>query len=422
LALFFATSNPEESKNMGSAQSTSTRAPQQQPHFQALSVLLRNDPNNNNTINWDQVRHSLREAPEQACLYAHHVEESQLFRALRFACPVDVAKLLIDIYDDALDHDFRGQTVLDAACQGGGDAEVIKLLLSKRQRLARALGPNGMLPLHRCRSVGGAKVLIRAYPEGAAKRSRACGSLPLHYALLDSLINSENNSEPNVELFLTLMEASTDKLAASGLLCRNKKGQTPLSLLIRLLDESMQASLQNDATDTRMAITNALWDFLLTTCLPRLMKQNNTFMELHTLIEFACCHSKNLMDRALKHFEQQASQRDKEGRTPLHIAAHIGSCCSSEALESLIRANPKAPRMTDNEGRLPIDWAAESPHTPVKNLSLLIKGEPRAVDTRDLRDGHYPFVSAAISEHTSINNTYFLLRAKPHVISYFHTP
>jgi ankyrin repeat protein len=190
----------------------------------------------------------------------------------------------------------------------------------------------------------------------------------------------------------------------------------------------MQIADQDKNDEVKETFRHELWDLLITHCLPRLMGQKNVHrgntlpLELHTLIEHACCHSQTLMDRALQDYADQASERDALGRTPLHIAAHIGSCCSTEALESLIRANPKAPRMTDNEGRLPIDWAAESPHTPFKNLSLLIKGEPRAIDTRDLRDGHYPFVSAAISEHTSVNNTYYLLRAKPHVLSYFHTP
>jgi ankyrin repeat protein len=180
-------------------------------------------------------------------------------------------------------------------------------------------------------------------------------------------------------------------------------------------------------------INDDLWKVLLEWT--RVLKQpQQTTTELHTLIDYGCCNSLRLMDRALAdlHICAQAEQRDDLGRTPLHVAARCGSC-SFEALERLLHANPKAPRMTDNEGRLPIDWAAESPNynTQLRNLSLLMKGEPRAIDTRDLRDGHYPFVSAALSSSTSssssgdqanINTTYYLLRAKPHVLSYFHLP
>mmetsp|Transcript_13484 Transcript_13484/g.23506 ORF Transcript_13484/g.23506 Transcript_13484/m.23506 type:complete len:418 (-) Transcript_13484:419-1672(-) len=417
---------------MGSSQSHLQQQQEQeraQPVFQSLTSILR--PNEQGVVDWNLIRRSLQQAPEQACLYAQHVEPSQLFVALSRGCPVDVAQTLMDAYEDALEHNFQGQTVLHAACsvaEDGGDEQrqVIELLLSKRPQLASVGdGRHGMLPLHQCRSVGGAKVLLQAFPEGIAKRTRTCGSLPLHLVLLDALEQplqgreTTQSNELNIELCRLLLESSSYRLAASGLLIRNKKGQTPLSLLIRHLDQKMNSE---ETVASSTSVMDEVWDLLLTDCLPRLMKHCNTTMELHTLIEHACCHSKALMDRALGDFSEQASQRDSLGRTPLHIAAHIGSCCSTEALEALIHANPKAPRMTDNEGRLPIDWAAESPDTPLKNLSLLIKGEPRAVDTRDLRDGHYPFVSAAISEHTSINNTYYLLRAKPHVLSYFHLP
>lgn len=421
---------------MGTSLSTQTQQPVAvgQQRFQPLSSLLdglpdhnaiQPDPNGNNLVNWDNVRESLREAPEQACLYAHHLEPSPLFIAVSRSCPVDVAMMLIDAYDDALDHDFHGQTVLHAACTGesGGDAAVIKLLLSKKPQFAKCVASDGMLPLHCCRSVGGAQELIRSYPEAVATRSRGRGSVPLHHVLLDAieeLQHPRNELQLDTELCRVLIEASSHSSSASGLLCRNKKGQTPLSLMVRILDQCMQTELESRVTAS--SIADDLWELFVSRCVPPLMKHNKTDKELHTMIELVCCHTKALMDRALQDFEEQASQRDSMGRTPLHIAAHIGSCCSSEALASLIRANPKAPRMTDNEGRLPIDWAAESPHIALQNLSLLAKGEPRAIDTRDLRDRHYPFVSAAISEHASVNNTYYLLRAKPHVISYFHLP
>jgi hypothetical protein len=51
-------------------------------------------------------------------------------------------------------------------------------------------------------------------------------------------------------------------------------------------------------------------------------------------------------------------------------------------------------------------------------MEALITAEPRALDTRDLRDKRYPFVSAAMNQ--DVATTYYLLRAKPHVISYFH--
>jgi ankyrin repeat protein len=423
-------------------QSSTQQSQQQQQQFHSLSSLL-----DSPVVNWDLVRRSIRESPEQACLYAQHVEPSQLMVALsKRGCPVDVIQTLLDSYDDAVDHNYNGRTVLHVASTRGCDADIIQLLLSKRPKLATVReSSSGLLPLHQCRTVGGAKLLLTAYPEGIYQRSRSSGSIPLHHVLLDLIEQPPPQQQQqqqqqrrqentlNIDLCRLLIgTGAVTKLsttAAGGLLTRNKRGQTPLSLFVQHLDHVMEVSTTSSSTANYEEYVDTLWDFLISDCLPLLMtllksntKSAERNLELHTLIEYACCHSKILMDRALHDYNDQASQRDPLGRTPLHIAALIGSSCSTEALQSLIDANPKAPRMTDNEGRLPIDWAAESPNTPIKSLSLLIKGEPRAVDTRDLRNGYYPFVSAAISECTSVNNTYYLLRAKPHVLSYFHTP
>jgi hypothetical protein len=84
-------------------------------------------------------------------------------------------------------------------------------------------------------------------------------------------------------------------------------------------------------------------------------------------------------------------------------------------LDTLLQFHPSAARQTDQEGRLAIDIAAERGHSG-DVLERLVQAEPRAVDTRDLRDKMYPFLAAAL--HANVSTTYHLLRAKPHVLSY----
>jgi ankyrin repeat protein len=363
---------------MGSSQSISI----EQENRPTMSSVLSTE-----TVDWDLVCQILQDQPEQACLYAHGVEPSQLWVALTRSAPVEVVRLLVQAYEDALDQPSpTGETLLHLA---RNDEQTIDFLLQLRPTLAQVTDRKGRLPLHGCSNAAAAKRLIQAYPQGRYQRSHEFGSLPLHYAF------KQEETSLDAQLLQVLVEQRR------SILSRNQRGQSPLQLLAQRLEQDRDEEL---------------WKVLLEWV--RMLEPKAP--ELHTLIEYGCCTSERLMDRALQDFSLQAYERDTQGRTPLHIAALGG--CSSEALNSLLRANPKGPRMTDNEGRLPIDWAAESPHIPLQGLALLMKGEPRAIDTRDLRDGHYPFVSAALGDQASVNNTYFLLRAKPHVLSYFHLP
>ena len=432
----------------------------QQQQQRPLGELLREDP-----VQWNVVRQSLRGCPEQACLYAHGLEDSQLFVAIsKRGCPPDIAQTLLQADEDALEsrNAETGRTVLHAAIvttataspaaqqhqepeqeeqqqnnNGGGVAgdnsasavhnanEIVRLLLSQPSGRMLAQTPNrdGVFPIHLCNSKDTAELLVDIDPECVCRRSQRSGSLPLHHMI-------ETNGPVDPDLCRYIVQKTLD-LGRSrsinsggasvpplgGILTRNRHGKTPLSLLVDHIDDDM----------IKITNRNKMWSVLRETFLPVMMSTATITrgLELHTLVDYRCLHSERMMDMALKLYSHQASFRDELGRTPLHVAvADTGSCrCSYEALQSLIDANPKAPRMADRYGRLPIDWAAECPHVSTRNLALLMKGEPRAIDTRDLQTHRYPFVAAALKEHrNSINNTYVLLRSKPHVLSYFHTP
>eukprot|EP00529_Nitzschia_sp_RCC80_P024625 CAMPEP_0113482648 /NCGR_PEP_ID=MMETSP0014_2-20120614/23030_1 /TAXON_ID=2857 /ORGANISM="Nitzschia sp." /LENGTH=447 /DNA_ID=CAMNT_0000376177 /DNA_START=214 /DNA_END=1557 /DNA_ORIENTATION=- /assembly_acc=CAM_ASM_000159 len=424
----------------------------QRQQQRTLSELLREVP-----VQWNEVRQLLRDCPEQASLYAHGLEDSQVFVAIsKRGCPPDIVQTLLQEDEDALEYRNAetGQTVLHAAIvttatasvgdqqqqqnNGGGLAfddsssvvhnanEIVRLLLSQPSGRMLAQTPNkdGIFPIHLCRSKDTAELLVDVDHQCVCRRSHRSGSLPLHH-----MIESSGPIDPDLchyivqrTLDLGRSRSSSNTSGMSipplgGILTRNRHGKTPLSLLVNHIDDDM----------IKITNRNKMWSVLRETFLPIMMSTATITrgLELHTLVDYRCLHSERMMDMALKLYSHQTSFRDELGRTPLHVAvADTGSCrCSYEALQSLIDANPKAPRMADKDGRLPIDWAAECPHVSTRNLALLVKGEPRAIDTRDLQTHRYPFVAAALKEHhNSINNTYILLRSKPHVLSYFHTP
>lgn len=343
-------------------------------------------------VDWTLVRQCLEHNPEQALLYAHGVEPSMLSLAINRSAPADVLEMLMDSDDEAA-HQLsgNGESILHVA---GGNSEATRVLLARYPGKASVKDQVGQLPLHVATNEATAQLLINDFPQGLAARSGKWGWLPLHQAL------SREQLEPN--LLRILGQQDLCKREVDIVLCRDKHGKTPLQLLVARLE---------------LGFVDELWHVLQ----EWIMRLPRTGPQLHAHIELSCCKTRLLMEKALEYFSNDIFDRDCLGRTALHVAA-INGQCDADAFEVLIRANPKAPRMTDNEGRLPIDVAAESPTTQPHCLALLMKGEPRAVNTRDLMNGYYPFLTSALSSQQNATNTYFLLRARPEVLSYYHTP
>lgn len=359
------------------------------PHWndQSLPQLLGAD-----RVDWVLVKRCLQRNPEQALLYAHGVEPSMLIVAINRSAPADVVEILMDCDDEAADQvSANGQSILHVACS---NSEASRVLLARHPGKASVKDQFGQLPLHLATNEVTAQLLINSFPQGQVERSGKWGWLPLHHAL------SREQVQP--DLLRVLGQLDRRSREVNMVLCRDKHGKTPLQMLVERLE---------------IKFVDELWQVLQ----EWIMRLPRSGPQLHALIELSCCKTRPLMEKALEHFANEILERDHLGRTPLHVAA-INGQCDADAFEVLIRANPKAPRMTDNEGRLPIDVAAESPTAQPHCLALLMKGEPRAVNTRDLMNGYYPFLTSALSPQQNATNTYFLLRARPEVLSYYHTP
>jgi ankyrin repeat protein len=247
----------------------------------------------------------------------------------------------------------------------------------------------GKLPLHlHVRDAEAAKLLLQRHPSGIKQRDFR-GRTPLHCALSED------------EIHMGLVRVLLDALDGNVKM-RDKGGMTPIFLICQKLGSFLKENRDDE-------FTQDLWQLFLD------MIRNEASPELHTILCLEGCPT-SIIGKTLQHFPTQAFERDSLGRTPLHIAVMY---CKAPVISLLANFYPPAARMTDSEGRLPIDLAAEY-GTDSEVVSTLIRAEPRAVDTRDLRDKRYPFLAAALSERSTVSTTYELLRAKPHVISYFN--
>ena len=399
------------------------------PPRQSLSQLLEENP-----VDWDACAMSLEACPEQALLYAHGgIEPSLVWRAIQKGAPEDLVKRLLECDPDALDQVSHrgGSTLLHLAAAVGthSSPQAIRLLLQHRPNLASVPDHQGRLPLHRCSDGVGddatagacAAILLNAFPQGLSRRSRTSGSLPLHYALepqRGSIVSANLVrvlTSPPPSNTTTTTPSILSNIMAKTIRSRDKFGRTPLQLLLqRLRQPQQQDSQQNHHLD------DDLWN-ILQDWIARFLSRPGS-PRLHTCIEIGGCQTLSMMQRALQDYQDSdLHDWDALGRSPLHLAGLNGQC-DADALACLLDANPKAPRMTDHEGRLPIDIAAESSDTQPHCLALLIRGEPRAVNTRDLRNGYYPFLTSALSQSSSLDNTYYLLRSRPEVLSYCHAP
>jgi ankyrin repeat protein len=311
--------------------------------------------------------------------------------ALAKSPPTHVVASFIDAYEDSLAHsDQDGNTVAHACVDNMPDCYgALNIMLQHQDDLGSRCNNEGKLPLHlHMRDAEGTKLLLQRHPSGIKQRD-VRGRTPLHCAL--------SGDEIHVGVVRVLLDALEGNIKM-----RDKSGITPIFLLCKKLDSSLEENREDEATQE-------LWQLFLD------MIRNESSPELHTILCLEGCPT-SMIRKALQQFPSQACERDVLGRTPLHIAV---TYCQAEVISLLANFYPPAARMTDSEGRLPIDLAAEYGKDS-EVVSALIRAEPRAVDTRDLRDKRYPFLAAALSERSTVSTTYDLLRAKPHVISYFN--
>ena len=429
-----------------------------------LDLLNPEHQGDDSLLLWNQMRARLRLHPEEAAAYARSIDPSPLYRAMQVAqirnafLPVDLVRLFLEADEEvAYDTPTSGETLLFTAAYGASLAleddsndaiETVKVLMEINPAAASQLTNQGrMLPLHHARSNPElARILLSAYPQGSVSQDGA-GRLPLHHCCSGDYVRgttmdgTRNDNEENEEqgetadegadtnaprLALTHPEvvkqlitaAKQQGLSDGGILTQDCTQKTPLDLLCEEIAGELNGKDHKHSDDSSSRAAR-LWECLVIMIQAVHQKVNEEpFRMVHATIALNC--SADIVAHALTLHPEHAGERDSKGRTPLMLAALSLDTVQPSVVCTLLQHYPEAACMTDQDGRLPIDIIAEASKYDEEMWKALVKAEPRAIDTRDLRDKMFPFMTAAIGKKSNLNSTYRLLRAKPHVLSYFN--
>lgn len=434
--------------------------------------------NTNSTPNWDAIERRLRRHPEEAAAFGHSIDPSPLSRALQKGPPVSVVRAFLDAYEDAVFHTDQATetSALLAAMQGAALVrpvpdtsvprpkedlfQIVKLLLNANEQACRQPDRKGRLPIHFVRTCPKtAKLLMDAHPS-AITQTDTQGRLALHYCCECSIPPPSQAAEPanpndeppsNAQVdqpWIRLaipdprvveMLLSHSTLADGGISVKDKGTNpiSPLEIIYQEIQKELESINHHSKLETESKASDniqdhqhrldALWTILvlLVQRATDAAKDNTPRDNTSTKISFRLVHALvslhspvSILMEALRRMPHQAVERDEQGRTPLLLAAG-DIFVESAVICALIQFNPQAARMMDRDGRLPIDLVAENPNVSDSDvLEAIVRAEPRAVDTRDLKYHRHPFLTAAIAGAHQ-GSIYHLLRAQPHVIKHF---
>ena len=387
---------------------------------------------NQDAVDWQAIEQRLQEYPEEAAAYGHSIDASPLVRSLQKGAPLAVVRALVEAYDIAVFHhdDEQGTSPLLAAMQANnGEQEqhsiIVNLLLEINPRACSEADRQGRLPVHFVRTCPkSAESLIASYPAGVSQTDSK-GRLALHYCCECTVTNNDDQQDtlhlsvPDINVVRLLLSNST--LPSAGVLLKDKSdgndsssSTTPLDIICR----EWQRMMRED--EARKLHADQLWEILVMMVQAAVRQEENdnqcTFSLVHALVAVHC--PVPVLEEALRLFPNQAKERDKQGRTPLLLAS-ADKNIDTATVCCLIQFNPQAARMMDSEGRLPIDLIAENPNVSDSDvLEAIVRAEPRAVDTRDLKYHRHPFLTAALAGAHQ-GSIYHLLRAQPHVIKHY---
>ena len=319
------------------------------------------------------------------------------------------------------------------------DPDIIRLIVRACPKAAawtcRVSG--GCTPLHSVKNLATARAIVEACPRAVYILNNA-GYLPLHRAAYATNVG--------VDVLHYLIEEGRKCNWGWGkgtrdVLQESTNGITPLRAAIDVIDKgvelqefllaNMAASEGNEgvksSSDTSKSLSPSAkrkWEKLLILASETIEAKEGSFGEtkmplLHTLVELDCPES--IIRYALTIYSNQCQDRDRHGRSVLHLAL-----LNKKANENIVRMLLKPPfghpgmvRVLDHMGNLPLHVLIDSECSYSDNrMKMIMDVEPKALETRDGVHGLYPFMLAASCEtNCDLGTVYGLLRQTPHLVA-----
>mmetsp|Transcript_54148 Transcript_54148/g.162134 ORF Transcript_54148/g.162134 Transcript_54148/m.162134 type:complete len:644 (-) Transcript_54148:201-2132(-) len=339
---------------------------------------------------------------------------------------------------------FRGDGVLRISLP-----EIPDVVVDAEKKMHGQIN-DGQIPLHVVLDPAKARLLLDHYPEGV-KVKDSLGNVPLHCA---ALFRTHRISR-TVKLAQLLLEEGKrwdferGVNGDCGVLARNNKGKTPLSMLCSTV--SRMLSVQGRWPGQHLGALSESWKLLETFCrtaylavtridhfcIPHSLPQSNVFLMLHAIVGMGC--PADIVQHALTRYPQQLLECDFTGRSiislassPLHWHTQTYRVCALIAvLDALGIVEPNILANVDDSKRLPLHWALghsqrcsrrrvdeeEERKEDDEVIRILLNICPWSAEEVDPVTRLCPFVLAAVEKHNSVNTVYSVLRKSPAMIT-----
>ena len=396
-------------------------------------------------MRWDDALSRLSSHPEESRFVNSQLGETALSAACRMKAPPPLVSALLRAHPDATAVRLvgSGRTPLHIACSDlrressgsvlEGDVETVGLIVVLRPETASVADDNGWLPLH-CALGGGTpglglasppssllRALIDAHPPSVVTPNRG-GVTPIAMLWEGSAMNCE-------EGVCTLSADAARFYERAEELERRRSVQARQDP-----DHSRRGDFrprQNSAAVWAKVLLFARAAYRA----PRVggveeKGGGEELLPLHALCGIEVPAS--CIEFAVRIHGSEGSgggalgTRDKGGNLPLHVAAarRLGvlelESSKGEVVDTLIRAYPKASRVTNIDGRLPLSIAVEAGAGWITGgVRSLFRAAPEVLGSRDAKTGLFPFMQAA--SVGSLEVSYHLLRHYPSAAAIDHS-